>query len=116
MKYELFPVADIAPGEMRRVRVNRLPVVIIRTPEGDLCALHDRCPHRGAKLSIGRLGSVTDGNCVGDYRMASSRYAIRCPWHQFEYDVATGRCVADPALRTRSYPVEVVNGTVVIDR
>ena len=31
---------------------------------------------------------------------------LRCPWHQYEYDLETGRCLADPErLRVRTYRV-----------
>ena len=62
---------------------------------GKLVALNDRCPHRGALLSQGRL--------EGD--------AVRCMYHGIKYD-STGKCVQipgqemiPPKLRVRSYPV-----------
>jgi 3-phenylpropionate/trans-cinnamate dioxygenase ferredoxin subunit len=33
---------------------------------------------------------------------------LRCPWHGWEFDLATGRSVFDPnRTRVKSYPVEV---------
>jgi phenylpropionate dioxygenase-like ring-hydroxylating dioxygenase large terminal subunit len=70
-------------------------VLLYRGESGKLTALNDRCPHRGALLSRGRL--------EGD--------AVRCMYHGIKYD-ASGKCVQipgqdmiPPKLRVRSYPV-----------
>jgi nitrite reductase/ring-hydroxylating ferredoxin subunit len=39
---------------------------------------------------------------------------VRCPWHKWDFDVASGRCVVDPQLRVRRYPVTVSGGQVVV--
>jgi vanillate O-demethylase monooxygenase subunit len=70
-------------------------VLLYRGESGQVTALNDRCPHRGALLSRGRL--------EGD--------AVRCMYHGIKYD-ASGKCVQipgqdmiPPKLRVRSYPV-----------
>ena len=70
-------------------------VLLYRGESGKVIALNDRCPHRGAKLSRGRL--------EGD--------AVRCMYHGIKYDGA-GKCVQipgqdmiPPKLRVRTYPV-----------
>jgi phenylpropionate dioxygenase-like ring-hydroxylating dioxygenase large terminal subunit len=71
------------------------PVVFYRTLEGKPVALEDRCCHRHAQLSKGKL--------VGD--------DIQCPYHGFIYD-ARGACVSipgqkqiPPGAKVKSYPV-----------
>lgn len=78
------------------------PVVLYRREAGDVVALEDRCPHRWAPLSRGRL--------AGD--------DIACGYHGFRYG-ADGRCTRIPsqaavpsALRVRTYPV-VERGPIV---
>lgn len=56
------------------------PVVVWRGAQGQAVAMADRCPHRGAQLS---LGQVVDG-------------ALECPYHGWRF-AADGRCVAIPA-------------------
>lgn len=56
-------------------------VVLWRDAAGVPRAAPDRCPHRGTRLSLGR---VCDGQ-------------IECPYHGWRFDGA-GRCVAIPAL------------------
>ena len=70
-------------------------VLLYRGESGKVVALNDRCPHRGALLSKGRL--------EGD--------AVRCMYHGIKYD-GSGKCVQipgqdmiPPRLKVRGYPV-----------
>lgn len=57
------------------------PLVLWRDAAGAPVLLTDRCPHRGAQLSMGRC---VDGT-------------LQCPYHGWRFDGA-GACVAIPAL------------------
>ncbi len=116
MKHELFPADELAPGEIRRVEIDRIAVVVLRTPAGELHALRDVCSHMGARLSNGWLTAMLDADDVDDRRV-TERIMLRCPWHGYEFDVRTGRCPADPQrVRARAYPLSVEDGMVVLDR
>ena len=39
---------------------------------------------------------------------------MRCPWHQWEYDITTGQTLADPHKRIRTYRVDVAGGEVFL--
>src|SRR3954454_24991061 len=58
-------------------------IVLWRDPEGAVHAWPDRCPHRGARLSLGR---VENGH-------------LECPYHGGQV-AASGQCVQVPALPT----------------
>ncbi|HEU4919721.1 MAG TPA: Rieske 2Fe-2S domain-containing protein [Candidatus Limnocylindrales bacterium] len=70
---------ELAPGEMRRVTVGDLDILLAHTVAG-LVAVDDRCPHMSAPLSIGAL----DG-CV-----------VACPLHEGRFDLCTGDPVRMP--------------------
>ena len=40
-------------------------------------------------------------------RFSEHEIHIVCPWHGYEYDLATGECVGDRRLRLTKYPVVV---------
>ena len=61
--------------------------VFWRDSRGQVACLLDRCPHRGAALSLGRLQHGT----------------LACPYHGFRFD-GQGRCVAIPAEGDRPIP------------
>jgi vanillate O-demethylase monooxygenase subunit len=78
----------------RRILLNE-PVVLFRTDSGEPVALEDRCCHRQAQLSMGKLA----GNIV------------TCPYHGLQFDT-TGKCVKVPSqdlvpksASVKSYPV-----------
>ena len=76
-------------------RILSQPVVMYRTGDGTPVAFEDRCRHRRAPLSLGRV--------VGDN--------LQCGYHGMTYD-PTGACIAipgqkslPPGARLRSYPL-----------
>lgn len=85
---------DVAPGKMlARTIVGEL-VVLARTESGELLAFEDRCAHRMAPLSRGRVEGER----------------IVCGYHGLEYGT-NGHCVHNPhgrvppAARVRRFPV-----------
>ena len=115
-KHALFPQTELAPGELRQVKVDGVAIVVLRTSDGHLRALRDTCPHQGALLSNGSLEAAVDGPDVGRYELSPDRAVLRCPWHGYEFDVESGRCLADPGSRVRAYLVTVEAGIVTVER
>jgi vanillate O-demethylase monooxygenase subunit len=73
-------------------------IAVFRGAEGEPVALLDRCPHRGARLSEGKV--------VGE--------GVQCPYHGIEFG-ANGRCLKIPSqdripenMRVRSYPIKEI--------
>jgi 3-phenylpropionate/trans-cinnamate dioxygenase ferredoxin subunit len=85
--------------------------------DGRLYGLLNRCPHQGAELCRGSVLGQIDSDGPGDYRLDESRPFVVCPWHGWEFDLATGRSYFDPRrTRVRPYPVEVAGGAAVAGR
>ena len=79
---------------------------------GTAHGVRNRCPHSGAPLCLGRVREREAG-VPGEYELAGER-VLRCPWHGWEFDLASGACLDDPALRAAIYPVEIADGVVRI--
>src|SRR5262245_57370493 len=80
------------------------PVVLFRTESGKAVALEDRCPHRFAPLSLGKV--------IGE--------RIQCGYHGAQFD-ASGACalvpgqnIVPPKARVVSYPIVEKHGYVWI--
>ena len=61
----------------------------------------------GLAKSFGAL-AVTDGVSF----QVREGEILTCPWHGLEFDLTTGRCLANPRVRVRQYPVAVEDGLV----
>lgn len=81
---------------------------------GALYALADRCPHRGAPL-CSRGETVGEIVAVGDeVRLCGEGEYVRCPWHKWDFAIATGRSPVAPELRVRRYAVRLDGDEVVV--
>jgi len=40
---------------------------------------------------------------------------VTCPWHGWQYDVATGKLTMNPAAGVQCYPVEVRGEDIFVD-
>jgi nitrite reductase/ring-hydroxylating ferredoxin subunit len=102
-----------APGQVRLLDVGGHRVGLYRVGD-DLHALADRCPHRGAPLcSSGRaVRGITLHE--GTPTQGAEPALLRCPWHKWDFDIATGRCVVHPRLRVRRYLVTVDDDEIVV--
>src|SRR5262245_2087965 len=79
-----YPVARskaVKPGKALPVSFAGTPIALVRSTQGKLFAVEDRCAHRQVPLHLG----VVEGEC------------IKCAYHGWKYD-ATGRCVSVPYL------------------
>jgi nitrite reductase (NADH) small subunit len=116
MKHALFPLAELDPGQMKTAVVDGLEMVVARDLDGNVYAMRNVCPHSGGPLARGRLLEKVVGEDVDQYEL-TDQLVIRCPWHGFEFELPTGRCVADPeGLSARAYPVTVEDGTVCLEK
>ena len=91
------------------------PIVVVRTHDGELHALVDRCLHQGARLSGGRLLPATDGERVGEYRLKEADVVLKCPWHGYEYDVRSGCALFDPRRRLRRVDAREEDGLILVE-
>ena len=102
-------LADIADGEHRVFLVGTFEVGVFR--QGDrVLAWENRCPHAGGPVCQGRIYRKVEEVLAPDRTSLGLRFTqtpqIVCPWHGYEFDIATGRHPGDSKLRLR--PVEVV--------
>lgn len=106
--------SDIPPGSRRLVHVAGRDIVVFNL-DGELFALSDKCPHRGGSLSKGKLTGLVESSAPGTYRYSRPGEIIRCPWHNWEFDVRTGRSWCDPKrLRLINYAVSVEAGATLV--
>jgi 3-phenylpropionate/trans-cinnamate dioxygenase ferredoxin subunit len=98
---EVAAAADFPPGSTKIVREGSLFVGVYNCG-GELYAIEDRCSHDDGPL------------CEGDWDEDLCR--VICPRHGSAFDLSTGTPRSLPATEpVETYPVRVVDGTVVLD-
>ncbi|MQA83926.1 MAG: Rieske 2Fe-2S domain-containing protein [Streptosporangiales bacterium] len=68
--------------------------------------------HQGGPLCLGRVYPWLTSEGPGDFGTAGEAALLACPWHGWEYDLATGQSFLGPGeVPVRSYDVAVEPGS-----
>jgi nitrite reductase/ring-hydroxylating ferredoxin subunit len=95
---EVATLHQLAPGQGMTVMARGVLVALFNA-DGTLHAIDDICLHAGVSLGTReRRGNI-----------------VRCPAHGWRYDVTTGHTMHEPDCRVTRYPVQVVEGTILVD-
>lgn len=73
-------------------------IAIFRNAEGEVFALHDKCPHKGGPLSQGIVSGRT----------------VTCPLHSWKIGFEDGQAVAPDVGACTRFEVKVENGQVFL--
>jgi nitrite reductase/ring-hydroxylating ferredoxin subunit len=88
----------IANGEFKVIFPAGLPVLLIKK-EDQFFALSNKCAHMGCSLSSGSI----DG------------FLLKCPCHDWRFDIRTGRMAESRELGIPSYPTKSENGKLYVN-
>ena len=121
LRYIVGPVEDIAPGQRKIVVPFRGRAGIgVFNVAGTFYALRNLCPHKSGPLCTG----AATGRMVADRPPGADGFGlewerdgeiIRCPWHLWEFEIATGRCLVDRRVRVKTYQVVIEDGQIVVE-
>lgn len=89
-RHRVASVSDVPNGEGREFVVGGRIVALFHV-DGQFFALDGICPHAGGPLARGKLNG-----CI-----------VTCPWHGWQFDVATGRHCLNSRLQHPSFSVTV---------
>lgn len=82
--------ADVAPGTGITAEVGERSLAVFNVA-GTFHVIDNTCVHRG--------GPLGEGDLEGE--------VVTCPWHAWQFNVTTGKCINNPAACVKSYPVSV---------
>ncbi|QDT04293.1 Anthranilate 1,2-dioxygenase ferredoxin subunit [Rubripirellula lacrimiformis] len=101
MNHQWTPVAqasEIADGEAIEVVVGEQILAIFRS-DGQWFAMDGMCAHQGGPIAQGK---VADG-------------CVTCPWHGWQYDLATGIQTINRQPLMQTFPIREVDGTIEVE-
>lgn len=114
-------VDEIPPGERKLVVPfqGRAGIGVFNV-KGSFYVVRNVCPHKFGPLCTGWVSGRTVADAPVSIDPNGLRYErdgeiLRCPWHQWEFEITTGRCLVDPEKRVKTYPVEVVGDQVIVE-
>ena len=109
-------VEELPPGSRKLVRVGALEVGVFNVG-GRFYALPNICTHQFGPLCQGAVSGTIVANEQTGFRRAwvHDDQVLICPWHGLEFDLTTGRCLAYPRVKLRSYTVRVEGDEVVLE-
>ena len=91
-------IEDLWSGEMLGVEMNGEHVLLVNI-DGHIYAYADVCPHQKSRLSEGTLAEST----------------LRCPRHQWEFDVSTGSGVNPRNTCLKAFPIMLDGEYILVD-
>ena len=112
-KHPVATVAELPPGSRKIVEVEGRSIGIFNV-NGRYVAVLNVCPHELAPVCRGRVGGTTLPSAPGEYCWGREGEILACPWHGWEFDLLTGKALADPRKRLRLYPVRVEGDTLYV--
>ena len=108
-------VDEIPPGAMRLALVGRQGIGVYNV-KGTFYALSNHCPHRGAPLCLGEVdGTVQTGGDPYQLEWERDNEFVRCPWHGWEFEIATGQARAVADYRAKSWKVTVDDDSIYLE-
>ncbi|HEY5648248.1 MAG TPA: Rieske 2Fe-2S domain-containing protein [Nitrospiria bacterium] len=81
---------EIEPGRSRVVFIRGFEIALFNI-DGVFFAVDNLCPHEGGPLVAGSVRGPV----------------VTCPWHQWQFDLATGLSPVNPAVKLKTYPVQI---------
>lgn len=96
-------LADLAPGIGVCALVKGRQVALFRLRNGDIYAIGNHDPFSGA--------NVLSRGLTGDLK---GRKVVASPLYKQHFDLATGECLEDPAVRLPTWPVQVMGERVCV--
>jgi nitrite reductase (NADH) small subunit len=96
--FRVCSVDECPPGQARELVAGDRVIALFHI-DARFYALDGICPHQGGPLGKGTL-------CGG---------MVTCPWHGWQFDVATGRHQTIPSLAQAGLPVRIEGDDVFVD-
>jgi nitrite reductase/ring-hydroxylating ferredoxin subunit len=106
-------VTEIPPGGRKIVEIEGRTIGVFNV-HGTFVAVLNVCPHELAPVCLGAVRGTALASAPGEYGWGREGEILACPWHGWEFDLLSGRALADDRKRLRLYPIVVRDDTVYV--
>ena len=114
-------VSEIPPGTRRIVTpFDGKAGIGVFNVDGSFYAVRNICPHKNGPLCTGELCSRVESGAPPSVRNSEitvdgSGEVVRCPWHQWPFEIASGKSLFDPKIKVKTYPCTIVGDEVIVE-
>lgn len=113
-EFRVGPTTAFPPGSRAILDVGGRSIGVFNV-EGRMYALNNVCPHALAPVCMGEQTGTMLPRDREDIAYGLDDMVIRCPWHGWEFDIATGEALFGTDRRkVQTFPVRIVEGQVVV--
>ncbi|MEF8786631.1 MAG: Rieske (2Fe-2S) protein [Haloarculaceae archaeon] len=109
---------ELPPGERTIVERDGIEIGVFNV-DGELYAVSNTCPHRSGPVCEGQVQTEIVADWPGPgYRpneRVSDEPTIACPWHGWEFELATGEHIGDDEFAVPSYDVVDDDGMLYVE-
>lgn len=88
---------ELSENSFNYITIKGLPILLIKK-EGRVYAIKNMCAHMGCPLSGGEL----------------SGYTLKCPCHDWNYDIRTGGFIDAPEIKLATYETKNEDGKILL--
>jgi nitrite reductase/ring-hydroxylating ferredoxin subunit len=104
---------DLAVGDHLLVEINGIEIAIYCTGDGYF-ALANYCVHQGGPLCEGPVTGSLKPDGDGSLCYDDENQVVRCPWHNWEFDIRTGEHLSRPQYSQPTYEVLERDGDLYV--
>ena len=95
-------VSELPEGTQKAVTVAGQDVALFHHG-GKITAICGTCPHQGGPLAEGKVERGADGVL-----------RVACPWHGWQFDIATGNMPLELGVRQAVHEVKIQDGIIFV--
>ena len=106
---------ELKNGQCKIVTIGNTEIGLFRIDD-EYHALPNFCTHQFGPLCRGNLGPALFADASTGWKPVYRHegQVISCPWHNLEFHVPTGQCLAYPKVRLRKYQVRAEGSEIKI--
>jgi nitrite reductase (NADH) small subunit len=112
-RYVIAQISDLPPGSRKIVTIDGREIGVFNI-NGNIYALRNLCPHRSGPLCKGRLRPLVVATDLVHLGYEREGEILKCPWHQWEFDIKTGQALYDETLRVKTFAAVQEGDEVVL--
>ncbi|MGH2716672.1 MAG: Rieske (2Fe-2S) protein [Thermoleophilaceae bacterium] len=104
--------AELPPGARATVEAFGGRIALFNV-DGAIRAVNNACPHAGGPICHGHIGGRLLRSAPLEY-VWSDEPVVTCPWHGWQFDLATGGALFDPEVTVPVYDVVVEDARIYL--